>query len=129
MTLTLPQLQILGDTRAPFAVQPFSISTSSLCSHGSQVKSGGHAMNPNFSSTTGVQIAMYRFNQVIYDPKTKTAEVGSGLVWDDVYAALAPYNVSVVGGRAPGIGVAGFTLGGGQFPVVCTIQAHAQANF
>lgn len=30
-----------------------------------------------------------------------------------VYAALAPYGVNVVGGRVSGVGVAGFTLGGG----------------
>ena len=38
-----------------------------------------------------------------------------GLVWDDVYASLEKYNVSVVGGRVSGIGVAGFALGGGAY--------------
>ena len=78
-----------------------------------QVKGGGHASNPGFSSTPGVQIAMYKFSEVTYDPSTNTAEVGAGLIWDDVYAALEPYNVNVVGGRVTGVGVAGFTLGGG----------------
>ncbi|KAG5637113.1 hypothetical protein H0H81_005751 [Sphagnurus paluster] len=78
-----------------------------------QVKGGGHTTNPGFSSTTGVLIAMSRFSQVTYDAVSQTAVVGAGLIWDDVYAALAPYNVNVVGGRVPGIGVAGFTLGGG----------------
>lgn len=71
-------------------------------------------MNAGWSSSTGVQIAMTRFSQVTYDDVTQTAEVGAGLVWDDVYAVLEPYNVNVVGGRVPGIGVAGFTLGGGK---------------
>ena len=53
-----------------------------------QVKGGGHAMNPNFSSSTGVQIAMSRFNKVVYNAASKTVDVGSGLIWDDVYAAL-----------------------------------------
>ena len=35
------------------------------------------------------------------------------MIWDDVYSALAPHNVNVVGGRTSGVGVAGFTLGGG----------------
>ncbi|KAH9990392.1 hypothetical protein BJV77DRAFT_963381 [Russula vinacea] len=39
-------LRILGSTRTPFAV-----------------KGGGHATNPGFSSTTGVQISMTRFNE------------------------------------------------------------------
>ncbi|KAG6839526.1 hypothetical protein C0991_001860 [Blastosporella zonata] len=56
---------------------------------------------------------MSRFSQVTYDATSGTAVVGSGLIWDDVYAALAPYNVNVVGGRVTGVGVAGFTLGGG----------------
>lgn len=78
-----------------------------------QVKGGGHASNPGFSSTTGVQIAMYRFSEVTYDANSSTATIGAGLIWDDVYTALAPFGVTVVGGRVTGVGVAGFTLGGG----------------
>ncbi|TFY62863.1 hypothetical protein EVJ58_g3592 [Rhodofomes roseus] len=77
------------------------------------VKGGGHSANPGFSSTTGVQIAMARFNNVTYDASAGTATIGAGLIWDDVYAELEPYNVNVVGGRVTGVGVAGFTLGGG----------------
>ncbi|KAG6908218.1 hypothetical protein DXG01_005690 [Tephrocybe rancida] len=39
--------------------------------------------------------------------------IGAGLVWDDVYTALEPHGVTVVGGRVSGVGVAGFMLGGG----------------
>ncbi|KAL1734966.1 hypothetical protein EV714DRAFT_201399 [Schizophyllum commune] len=89
-------LRVLDQTRTPFAV-----------------KGGGHSMNVGFSSTTGIQIAMTRFSEVIYDEETETATVGAGLVWDDVYAALDPLGRGAVGGRVPGIGVAGFILGGG----------------
>lgn len=51
--------------------------------------------------------------QVTYDSTAGTATIGSGLIWDDVYTALAPHNVNIVGGRVTGVGVAGFTLGGG----------------
>ena len=78
-----------------------------------QVKGGGHASNPGFSSTTGVHISMYRFSEVTYDAASQTAVIGAGLIWDDVYAALEPHGVNVVGGRVTGVGVAGFTLGGG----------------
>lgn len=71
-------------------------------------------MNPGFSSTPGVHIAMSRFSEINYDPSTQTVEVGAGLVFDDVYAALEPHGVNVVGGRVNGIGIAGFTLGGGM---------------
>ncbi|KAI0819872.1 FAD-binding domain-containing protein [Trametes gibbosa] len=89
-------LQILGKTKTPFAV-----------------KGGGHTSNAGFSSTPGVQIAMYKFSGVTYHADANTAEIGAGLIWDDVYEALAPYGVNVVGGRVSGVGVAGFTLGGG----------------
>ncbi|KIM38915.1 hypothetical protein M413DRAFT_239222 [Hebeloma cylindrosporum] len=89
-------LGIVGKTRTRFAV-----------------KGGGHAVNPGFSSSTGVQISMSRFSDVVYNPRHQTAEIGAGLIWDDVYAVLEPYGVNVVGGRTSGVGVAGFTLGGG----------------
>ncbi|KAI9458759.1 hypothetical protein HD554DRAFT_2207065 [Boletus coccyginus] len=80
---------------------------------GIAVKDGGHATNPGFSSTTGVQITMSRFSEVVYDAAAQTVTIGAGLIWDDVYAALEPHGVNVVGGRVSGVGVAGFTLGGG----------------
>jgi len=89
-------LRILGDTRTPFAV-----------------KGGGHATNPGFSSTPGVQISMARFNKVNVNKAANTVEVGAGLLWDDVYKALDGTGLNVVGGRVSGVGVAGFILGGG----------------
>ncbi|KAF8970541.1 hypothetical protein BDZ97DRAFT_1694265 [Flammula alnicola] len=89
-------LGILGRTRTPFAV-----------------KGGGHATNPGFSSTPDVHISMYRFSEIKYNATSQTADIGAGLIWDDVYAALEPLGVNVLGGRVTGIGVAGFTLGGG----------------
>ncbi|KAJ7020917.1 FAD-binding domain-containing protein [Mycena alexandri] len=89
-------IKLLGKTKTPFAV-----------------KGGGHATNPGWSSTSGVQIAMTRFNTVNYDKKSGTIAIGSGMIWDDVYAELEPHGVIAAGGRVPGVGVAGFTLGGG----------------
>jgi len=89
-------LGIIGATRTAFAV-----------------KGGGHASNPGFSSTKGVQIAMRRFNQVIVNKQAMLVEIGAGLKWDDVYQALDKTGLNVVGGRVSGVGVAGFTLGGG----------------
>ena len=78
------------------------------------MKGGGHATNPGFSSTTGVQITMSRFNETKVNSTCGTVEVGAGLTWDQVYAILKPTGVNVVGGRIPGVGVAGLTLGGGD---------------
>ena len=73
---------------------------------------------------------MYRFSEVIYHSKNNTADIGMGLIWDDVYEGqhksttyvtyptvlivLDPLGVTVLGGRVTGVGVAGLTLGGGK---------------
>lgn len=67
---------------------------------------------------------MSRFSGVKYDAASQTAEVGAGLVWDDVYAALEPLGVNVVGGRVTGVGVAGFTLGGGELLLILVTLVH-----
>jgi FAD/FMN-containing dehydrogenase len=79
-----------------------------------KIKSGGHTTNSGFSSTSGVQIAMYSFSDVVYDADAQTATVGTGLLFDDVYAALEEYGVTVVGAKATGLGIGGITLGGGM---------------
>jgi FAD/FMN-containing dehydrogenase len=65
---------------------------------------------------------MTRFNQVIVDKTASTVEVGTGLIWDDVYQALDGTGLNVVGGRVSGVGVAGFTLGGGEWSSSSTVS-------
>ncbi|KIJ54884.1 hypothetical protein M422DRAFT_152812 [Sphaerobolus stellatus SS14] len=77
------------------------------------VKGGGHAYNSGFSSTDGVMISLAQFKEINYSPASSTVTVGAGNIWDDVYAKLTPLGVTVVGGRVPGVGVAGLSLGGG----------------
>ncbi|KIY67237.1 FAD-binding domain-containing protein [Cylindrobasidium torrendii FP15055 ss-10] len=89
-------LKIVGSTQTPFAV-----------------KGGGHTSNPGFSSTEGVHISLARFAGVQYDASSEIAVVGAGAVWDTVYEVLEEHGRMVVGGRVTGVGVAGFTLGGG----------------
>jgi len=57
---------------------------------------------------------MTRFNETKVNSTCGIVEVGAGLTWDQVYAALEPTGVNVVGGRIPGVGVGGLTLGGGE---------------
>ncbi|KAF5336337.1 hypothetical protein D9611_006750 [Ephemerocybe angulata] len=89
-------LKIVGRSRTPFAVQ-----------------SGGHSANIGFSSTKGVHISLRSFRSIEYSNGTRTVDFGTGLRWEDVYTTLDTYGVNVVGGRAAGVGVGGFTLGGG----------------
>jgi len=71
---------------------------------------------------------MALFKDVVYDAASSTATIGTGLVWDEVYEALVePHGVNVVGGRVTGVGVAGFTLGGGTNLALFTCE-YANAN-
>jgi FAD/FMN-containing dehydrogenase len=74
-----------------------------------------------------VQIAMTRFNQVIVNKTASLVEVGAGLLWDDVYTALDGTGLNVVGGRVSGVGVAGFTLGGGAWSSLDCFQVDKYA--
>jgi FAD binding domain len=91
------QLLELDSSRTPFAIR---------CS--------GHSGNPGFSSTRGVQISMVRFNEIVLSKDEKTVEAGAGLTWTSVYQYLVPKGLNVVGARLDDVGLAGFTLGGGQ---------------
>ena len=77
------------------------------------MKSGGHIVNPGFSSTSGVEISMTRFNTIELNKATGTLDLGSGITWIQAYTALDSSGLSVVGGRSPTVGAAGLTLGGG----------------
>ena len=57
---------------------------------------------------------MIRFNDIVVHEKEGTVEIGAGLTWTSVYSYLVPRGLNVVGGRLDGVGVGGFTLGGGQ---------------
>jgi FAD/FMN-containing dehydrogenase len=59
-------------------------------------------------------MSLTRFNDIVILEESGTVEIGAGLTWADVYAYLVPKGVNVVGGRLAGVGVAGYTLGGGN---------------
>ncbi|KAH9042472.1 FAD-binding domain-containing protein [Lactarius pseudohatsudake] len=65
------------------------------------------------STRTPFAIALARFNDTKVNSENGTVEVGPGLTWDQVYTTLNSTGVNVVGGRIPGVGVSGLTLGGG----------------
>ena len=56
---------------------------------------------------------MARFNQTSFNRTTGTAKVGPGQRSEEVYQALEPFNVTIAAGRVAGVGIGGFTLGGG----------------
>ena len=47
---------------------------------------------------------MSNLTSVVYNEAAGTVYVGSGRTWDQVYAILEKDNVTVTGGRVPGVG-------------------------
>ncbi|KAI0289877.1 hypothetical protein B0F90DRAFT_1825823 [Multifurca ochricompacta] len=69
-------------------------------------------MQQTFTSPR-LQISLSRLNQLKFGSEADTVEVGPGLTWDSLYQQLHPFNVTVIGGRTPDVGVGGLLLGGG----------------
>ncbi|KAH6890861.1 hypothetical protein BKA70DRAFT_1538144 [Coprinopsis sp. MPI-PUGE-AT-0042] len=88
--------EIIKSTRTPWAV-----------------KGKGHSNVNNMSATLGLQIAMSEFSQIEVSADKKSVRLGTGLDWSQVYSALAPYDITVVGGRLSSVGVAGLLLSSG----------------
>jgi FAD/FMN-containing dehydrogenase len=65
-------------------------------------------MAPTFSSTTGIQISIAGFSDVLYVRMKELVKVGAGCLWDQVYSKLAPF-----GRNVSRVGVGGWLLGGG----------------
>jgi FAD binding domain-containing protein/berberine-like enzyme len=61
----------------------------------------------------GVLVNTSQMRGVRIDPARRTASVEAGAVWSDVIAATAPHGLTGLPGSSPGVGVVGFTLGGG----------------
>ena len=78
------------------------------------VRSGGHSPNPGWSSVDqpGILIDLQKLNQIEVSADRKIASLGPGGRWGDVFTALDPYGISVIGGRIPHVGVGGLILGG-----------------
>ncbi|OTA93645.1 hypothetical protein M434DRAFT_385437 [Hypoxylon sp. CO27-5] len=91
-------IKILSETETKFAV-----------------RSGGHNYIPGFASVneSGVLISLSNLNSTLLSDDKKTANIGPGNRWQDVYEALVPQGLTVVGGRVGLVGVGGLVLGGG----------------
>ncbi|KAI0180783.1 putative oxidoreductase [Hypoxylon sp. FL1284] len=61
----------------------------------------------------GPIIDIHSLNTVELNVDSQTVSAGAGASWGDIYKVLDPHGLSVNGSRAYGIGVSGFTLGGG----------------
>ncbi|KAI9829123.1 MAG: hypothetical protein M1832_000146 [Thelocarpon impressellum] len=79
------------------------------------VRGGGHSLIPGAANIEdGVTIDLSAMNRVSLSKDRKTASIGPGCRWGDVYSTLSPQGVAVTGGRAATVGVSGLILGGGN---------------
>lgn len=79
------------------------------------VRGGGHSTRAGSNNIDdGVTIDLRLMNTTTYDPQTTFASIGPGSLWHEVYATLDPRGITVAGGRAGSVGVAGFLTGGGN---------------
>jgi hypothetical protein len=79
------------------------------------VRSGGHTTWAGSNNIdNGVTIDLGLMNQTTYDEAASIAKIQPGNRWGGVYGALEPHGVTVAGGRASTVGVAGFLTGGGN---------------
>jgi len=87
------------------------------------VQATGHGAAATGSGT--ILICTNRLGSVSIDPVARTATVGAGTVWQQVLDAAAPYGLAGLSGSAPGVGVVGYTVGGGLGPIARTFAFAA----
>ena len=69
----------------------------------------------------GLAITVRGLDTVEIDTTAGTARIGAGCTWDPVLAAATPHGLAPVCGSAPGVGVAGYLLGGGLGPLASAL--------
>ncbi|KAF2829102.1 FAD-binding domain-containing protein [Ophiobolus disseminans] len=78
------------------------------------IRSRGHMWIPNASNVQeGITINLGALDSIDLNADKTIASIGPGAAWDDVYAKLDLWGLSVAGGRIGGVGVGGLTVGGG----------------
>ncbi|CAI6334903.1 unnamed protein product [Periconia digitata] len=79
------------------------------------VRSGGHMPIPGFNgiNSDGILLSTSDLTRITLSDDRSVVSIGAGNRWREVYSYLAPFGLAAAGGRVGGVGVSGFTLGGG----------------
>lgn len=78
------------------------------------IKSGGHTPFPGAANIDqGVTIDLSKLNTIKINSGPKSASIGTGNRWSNVYSILEVAGYTVPGGRDSNVGVGGLVLGGG----------------
>ena len=78
------------------------------------IKGGGHAASGHAVCEGGLMIDLALLNEIKVDPQAKIAIAGGGAKWGELDAATQAHGLAVTGGRVPGTGIGGLTLGSGS---------------
>ena len=73
----------------------------------------GHGAGPLEPLDGAMLLRTTRMRQVRIDPATRTARAEAGATWADVTVPAGRHGLAALEGSAPGVGVTGYTLGGG----------------
>ena len=67
-----------------------------------------------------ILVLTHLLDELSIDPVTSSARIGAGVRWERVIEQGAAYGLAGLAGSAPGVGVVGYTTGGGMGPVART---------
>lgn len=77
------------------------------------IRGGGHTLFGGAANIQGgITVDMRSMNSLVLSEDHTVTSIGSGGIWSDIYPQLVPHNLTVLGGRVPGVGVGGFLTGG-----------------
>lgn len=79
------------------------------------VQATGHGLTDDLADT--VLISTRLLDGVVIDAEQRTARAGAGVRWGSVIEQAAPFGLAPLNGSSPGVGVVGYTLGGGLGPM------------
>ena len=82
------------------------------------VQCTGHGASGGLEDAVLVSTA--RLTECTVHAEERWARVGSGVAWQQVLDAAAPHGLAALAGSSPGVGVVGYTTGGGHGPLART---------
>ncbi len=83
---------------------------------GVAVKSAAHQVTS--AAEGALLITVERMRDLVVDAGERSVRVGPGVRWTDVVPRAAEHGLAPIVGSAPNVGVVGYTLGGGQSPLL-----------
>ena len=89
------------------------------------VQRTGHGAVPFDGTDDVVLVHTGRLADVTVNVASRTARVGGGAIWQDVFDAATPHGLAPLSGSAPTVGVAGYLTGGGVGPLARTYGLSA----